>query len=185
MRVPRVVEAGRQAYKRLSDEEAVSLYFELYNKIKETFSGKDFEALLGHCVASLPLVERYVQWFKKTGSGNPVQIPAIYYACRFFPVIGGRGQLENIRELAEFIPELGGYNEYIELAMESVEVARRIRLHLAENPGMNQNQLKEALDYDDGRRFTQLVKDMESLGQLERQRTGKTYQLFLVVGTKP
>jgi len=184
MKIPEVVEVGRREYRRLSDEEAVGLYFELLDKINKAFSRKDFHALLGHCVASFPLVERYAKWFTAIGSGSPVQVPAIYYACRFFPITGAKGQLENIRELVGFVPGLAGYGEYVELAIRSIGTASEIRCYVGEKPSTKQNQLKKALGYDDGRHLSQLVKDMEYLGLLERRRSGKTYELFLGTGTE-
>lgn len=178
--IPRVVQAGRKRYRRLSGEEVVRMYFDLYDKIKVAKSTKDFHAVLHYCVASLPLVERYAKWFQEAESRNPVQVPAIYYACRFFPITGARGQLENILELVEFLPEIGYYREGVEQAIESIETVKSIRACLTANPGTKQNQLRKALEYDDGRHLSQLVKDMELMGQLERRKSRNTYELFLV-----
>ena len=179
-KIPRIVQAGRDAYARLSDEVVVDRYFALYHKIEEAKKRKDFRTLLHGCVASLPFVERYSRWFQESASGNPVQVPAIYYACRFLPITGARGQLENILELAEFLPEISYYIEGVQRAIDSIETVNSIRAYLAQNPGTKQNQLKKALAYDDGRYLSQLVKDMEHMGQLERQKSGNTYELYLV-----
>ena len=178
--VPFVVQAGRKQYRRLSDDQAVDLYFDLYDKIKKALTRKDFRTLMQCCVASLPLVERYVRWFKKSAPGNPVQVPSIYYACRFFPITGAKGQLQNILELVEFLPAIHDYRDCVHLAISSIEIVRSIRSHLTDNPGTKQNKLKKALGYEDGRYLSQLVKDMESLGQLERRKSGNTYELFVL-----
>ena len=179
-KIPRVVQAGRDAYARLSDEVVVDRYFALHHEIEEAKKRKDFRALLHGCVASLPFVERYSKWFQESASGNPVQVPAIYYACRFLPITGARGQLENILELAEFLPEISYYCKGVQRAVDSIETVNSIRTYLAQNPGTKQNQLKKALAYDDGRYLSQLVKDMEHMGQLERHKSGNTYELYLV-----
>jgi len=178
--IPRVVQAGRKEYPRLSDEKAARRYFDLLEKIEAAKSAKDYHALLHGCIASLPLVERYTKWFKKAQSGNPVQVPAIYYACRFLPITGGRGQLDNILELVEFLPEIDHYREGVQRAIASIRTVESIRAYLTKNAGTKQNQLKKALAYDDGRYLSQLVKDMEHMGQLERRKSGNTYELHTV-----
>ena len=157
--IPRVVQAGRKEYPRLSDEKAARRYFDLLEKIEAAKSAKDYHALLHGCIASLPLVERYTKWFKKAQSGNPVQVPAIYYACRFLPITGGRGQLDNILELVEFLPEIDHYREGVQRAIASIRTVESIRAYLTKNAGTKQNQLKKALAYDNGRYLSQLVKD--------------------------
>ncbi|NIA10484.1 MAG: hypothetical protein GWP10_12335 [Nitrospiraceae bacterium] len=177
--VPRLVEAGRKAYRHLSDDAAVDMYFELLDRIKKAFSAKDFQKLLHFCIGTLPLVERYAKWFQKLNSGNPVQVPAIWYACRLLPITGAKGQLENIRELVTFLPPISYYSESVNLAIESIETVKTIRSYLKDNPGTKQNQLKKAIGYNDGRYLSQLVKDMEHMGQLERRKSGNTYELYL------
>jgi len=183
--IPRVIEAGRTAYGHLSDDDAVHLYFDLTEKIQGSFREKDFESLLHYCITCLPLVERYAVWYDRLTERGFTPSPAIYYACRFLPVTGARGQLENIRELVEFLPLLEDFRESVQLAIESIETVKTIRAYLAEHPGTKQNQLKKALDYDDGRYLSQLVKDMEYLGKIERRKSGKTYELYVVDGASP
>ena len=177
--VPKLVEAGRKAYRHLSDDAVVDMYFELHDRIKKAFSAKDFQKLLHVCIGTLPLVERYAEWFQKLNSGNPVQVPAIWYACRLLPITGAKGQLENLRELVAFLPPISYYSESVNLAIESIETVKTIRSYLKDNPGTKQNQLKKAIEYNDGRYLSQLVKDMEHMGQLERRKSGNTYALYL------
>lgn len=182
--VPRLVAAGRKAYSRLSTDEAMQVYFDMQGKRKDAWKAKDISALLRWAMGSLPLTEKHIKHAKsmdritKTKTEN-VYDESISYACRFLPQTGQRGQLENVRELVDFFPELHIYRSNVQLAFESIETIKAIRQHLITNPGTKQNTMKKALNYEDGRHLSLLIKDMEIVGHLERRKSGNTYELHL------
>lgn len=182
--VPRLVEAGRKAYSHLSIDDAMDLYFDLLDKRQAAWKAKDINAILRWSMGILPLTERNLEQTanmdKITGeTTEDSYIDSIYYACRFLPHIAARGQLENVRELVEFFPQLRSYRETVEVAFQSIETIKAIRAHLEDNPGTKQNRMKKALNYEDGRHLSLLLKDMETMGQLERRKSGNTYELYL------
>ena len=182
--VPRLVEAGRKAYSHLSIDDAMSLYFDLKNKRQAAWKARDINALLRWSMGSLSLTERRLEcdanMDKITGDATEDSyIDSIYYACRFLPHIAARGQLENVRELVEFFSQLRSYRETVKLAFQSIETVKAIRAHLKDNPGTKQNRMKKTLNYEDGRHLSLLIKDMETMGQIERRKSGNTYELYL------
>ena len=182
--VPRLVEAGRKAYSHLSIDDAMGLWSDFYNKRQAAWKAKDINDLLRWSMGALPLTERYLEHIanidKITGDRTEDSYcKSIYYACRFLPHIGARGQLENVRELVDFFPQLRLYRESVELAFQSIETIKAIRAYLKDNPGTKQNRIKKALNYEDGRHLSLLIKDMETMGQLERRKSGNTYELYL------
>lgn len=187
--IPRVVEAGRKAYGRKRNEAAVELFFDLSERIPKSVATKDYKAVIQYCIGTLPLLEQRVVYEREMAKqyGNPrgeeelsVAVRAISFACRLLPIVGARGQIENLKEAVDYFSELGMYSESVQLALESIDTVQSIRIHLRTNPGTKQNQLKKAIDHDDGRHLSQLVKDMENLGQLERRKVGNTYELRLI-----
>ena len=187
--VPRLVEAGRKAYSHLSIDDAMSLWSDFYNKRQAAWKAKDINDLLHWSMGALPLTERYLEHVANidniTGdTTEDIYSYSIYYACRFLPLTGARGQLENIRELVDFFPQLRLYQESVELAFQSIETIKAIRAYLKDNPGTKQNRIKKALNYENGRHLSLLIKDMETMGQLERRKSGNTYELYLQASSK-
>ena len=187
--VPRVVEAGRKAYGRHCNDAAIDLFFDISEKIPKAVAAKDYAAVIQYCIGTMPLLEQRVLHERGMAKryGNPrgedeltVAVRAISFACRLLPVTGARGQLLNLKEAVGFFPELNMYCEAVQLALDSIDTVEEIRAYLRANPGTKQSKLKKALSYDDGRHLSQLVKDMENLGQLERQKRDSTHELCIV-----
>ena len=95
--VPRLVEAGRKAYSHLSIDDAMRLDFDLSEKRDAAWKAKDIDDLLRWSMGSLPLTEKRLKHVasidKITGEKTKdVYSQSIYYACRFLPHTGARGQ---------------------------------------------------------------------------------------------
>jgi len=128
---------------------------------------------------ALCLLEPFIKYEKKEYGQVPPVIPAIPEAIYFHAINGARGQLKNIQDIVEFFPELEDYQFTVEQGFVMLDVAARIRKHVGGNPGCHQNKLKKVLEFDDGRLLSRVIHYMEVAGQLERKKSGKTYELYV------
>jgi hypothetical protein len=177
--LPRLVQIARSQYHGVQGEKISHMYYDLLDKIQKSFRKKDVRSLLNYCSLSLPLLELFVNYWKKQPGGFGIQsIPAIELGCRFFAITGARGQLLNIQALVDYVAELRSWEEVVDNAFGMLNVANTIREHVAANPGFKQNKLKSALGYPNARELSYIVRDMQDAGILERKKSGNTYELY-------
>ena len=172
--IPRALLAYREQNKTISDEEATRLYYVHLEKMLA--SKNDASMRLRYAMVCLSYIEPFVRYTSKTGGVPPV-IPPIVEATIFHAINGARGQLENICEIVDFLPELHAYKS--EGGFVMLDLAAKVRTYLAEHPGTLQNKLKKVIEAQDGKLLSRVVHYMEIAGQLERRAEGKTWALFL------
>jgi len=177
--VPAVVGAYRKGHIGVPLEKLVDAYYDSLEKMQA--SKKDAAARLRYAMMCLSFLEPLIKYTKKEWGEVPPSIPAIYEASIFHAINGAEGQLKNILDLVSFFPETRDYRAGVEEGFVILKLARQIRKHLEENPGILQNKLKKALDFDDGRLLSRVVHYMEVAGQLERRKHEKTHELYLKV----
>lgn len=175
--VPAIIQAYRKQNKGVSDAEGNDRYYDCLEKLQK--SKRDARSRLQYATMCLSFLEPFIKCQKKEFGEVPPVIPAIGEATIFHAINGARGQLENILELVKFFPEIDYYIPVVEEGFMMLELAASIRKHLNESPGALQNKLKKPLEFDDGRLISRVVHYMELAGQLERQKSGKTYKLYL------
>ena len=134
--------------------------------------------MLGYCQISISLLEPLIEQTKKEfGTFDIKSIPAIEFGSTFWAVYGAEGQLLNLKEVVECLPELEPWKENIDKAFAMKALASRIYQHVRNNEGCLQKELKKALSVEDGRLVSNVVYYMELVGKLERKKTGNTYSL--------
>lgn len=175
--IPAIVRAYRKQNEGVSDAEGANRYFDCLEKLR---SGKrDARSRLQHAMMCLSFLEPFIKDAKKEFGEVPPVIPAISEATIFQAINGARGQLENILELVKFFPEIHDYIPGVEKGFVMLELAAKIRKHLSKSPGALQDKLKKPLGFNDGRLISGVVHYMELAGQLERKKSGKTYELYI------
>jgi hypothetical protein len=174
--IPRALLAYREQNKNISDEEAHHRYYAALGKLLE--SKTDPHLRLRYAMVCLSYIEPSLRYAKRE-FGVPAGIPAIPEALTFHAINGARGQLESIREIVEFLPDLAPYRFGVEESFHMLDLAAKVRAYLAEHPGTLQNKLKKAIEAQDGKLLSRVVHYMELVGQLERRAEGKTWALFL------
>ncbi len=159
----------------------VGNYFFLLNKILEHKKNKDFKGMLKYCQMSLPLIESLIietkRLYKKF---DIVSIPAIEIGSTFWAIYGAEGQLDNIKEIVYYFPELEPWKEEIDTAYYMKGLASTIYKYVKENPGIEQKSLKKMLNIDDGRVIANVCYHMELTNKLKRKKVGNTYSLNII-----
>ena len=174
-----LVEKFREKHKGVPLKELVDTYYILLGKIGECKRKKDFDAMLMHCQLSISLLEPLIEESKKEwGSFDIQSIPAIELGSIFHAIYGEEGQLLNLKEIVEYLPEIEPWKKTIEKAFAMKELASNIYQHVKANDGCLQKELKEALRVEDGSLVSNVVYYMALVGKLDRGKRGNTYALF-------
>jgi len=183
-KVPAIVERGRRMYRRMSVQDGMDLELRLHYKAQDAKKAKDFDSFLKYSLQTLNLIEkkiaRYREDRRKFGGEHPLYSHGILDACRLLPILGTKAQLNDIRELVDHYPDFDkGLLDLIQRSFEDFETVQTACEYIENNPGTKQNQLKAALGYRDGRHLATLVKDLATVGKIERRVAGKTHELFI------
>jgi hypothetical protein len=177
--IPRLIQAAREQNKHTSDCDADGLYFE--NLLKLRGCTKDARKRLHYAMACLSYIEPFVRYQTRTYGSVPPSIPAIADALALQAINGARDQLEDIREVIDFLPGLQKFKDYRAMAAEAflmLDLAAKVRAYLAEHPGTLQNKLKKAIEAQDGRLLSRVVHYMELAGQIGRKAEGRAWALY-------
>lgn len=178
-KAPPIVKAYRKQNRFKSDAAGCRRYYAALEKLQ--VSKKDAKQRLRYAMVCLSYIEPFINNMKDGFGEIPPIIPAIPEACIFHGIGGARGQLENIRDLVQFFPELSDYTPAVDEGLAILEFARLTREYLRDNPGTLQNKLKKAIGIQDGRLLSRVIHYMEVAQQIRRKAEGKTYALFLEV----
>ena len=122
-----LIEKFREKLINKSDEELTDTYYELLSKIEEAKHKKDYLKLLQYCQTSLSLIEPLIKSTKQLfGNFNIESIPAIEYSLPHLAIIGATGQIENIKEIVDYFPELTRWKPMVEKSFEMRKLASQI-----------------------------------------------------------
>jgi len=180
--IPRALLAYREQNRNTSDYDADGLYFASLERLQAC--KKDASQRLHYAMVCLSYIEPFVRYQTREYGSVPPSIPAISEALTFHAVNGARGQLENIREIIEFLPALDAYKPAVAESFLMLDLAAKVRSYLMEHPGWLQNGLKRAIGASDGRLLSRVLHYMEVGGQIERKRHEKTWELYLTLSRK-
>jgi hypothetical protein len=174
---PRALLVYREQNGSISDEEGTRRYFA---HLEQLMASKHDAALrLRNAMACLSYIEPFVRYMKSLpGDSVPPTIPAIPEALAFHAINGARGQIENIREIIEFLPDLQPYLFGVEESLKMLALAASVREHLAEQPGTLQKDFKKAIGATDGRLLSRVLHYMEVARQIERKPHERTWALY-------
>ena len=136
---PALIQNYRENLK-LNTKEAVDLYYEYLGKIEN--NKLETEERLKYCYLSFPLIESVIKEnIEKYGDFAITSIPALEYVIkRFLPrgikeqPMGTKEQIENLKLIVEYFPELEGWSEYLN---EKIETYQNATPNLAYKGGSN------------------------------------------------
>jgi len=176
-----LIEKFRIKNKGRSDQELVNQYFILMENLQNAKKQKDYSKFIQYCMMTLGLIEPFIRDTKKT-FGNFVvsSIPAIEEVLPHYAVLGQVGQIENVKEVVEYFPELSPWKNNVEKALEMKILASKIYDYVKENPGTLQKHLKKKLDYNDGRLISNVIYYMEIHKKIQRKKTDNSYELTII-----
>lgn len=180
--VPQVLREQRKANQNIPIETLVDAYYNSLEKLQA--SKKDGSARLRYAMMCLVFLEPLITYSKREWGSVPPSIPAIPEAIIFQAINGNKGELENIKDIVGFFPQLGKYQATVEEGFAILDVAAKVREHVRDHPGCLQNGLKKALVSDNGRLISRVVHYMEIAGQIRRKKGGNSYELYIIVTKK-
>jgi hypothetical protein len=161
--------------------ELVDNYYFLLDKIQQYKKNKDFNKMLENCQMSLPLIEPLIVETKRQYKTFDISsIPAIEIGSTFWAIYGDEVQLNNIKEIVYYFPELEPWKEEIDNSYYIKDLASKIYNYVKENPGVEQKSLKKMLNVDDGRIIANVCYYMELTNKLKRRKVGNTYNLTII-----
>ncbi|MEM2991331.1 MAG: hypothetical protein QXQ02_09150, partial [Halobacteria archaeon] len=164
----KLIEEFREAHKGVSPRKLADAYYELLSKTEECKRKRDFNKMLEHCQVSISLLEPLIEQTKKEfGTLDINSIPAIEFGSTFWAIYGAEGQLLNLKEEVEYLPELRPWKETVDRAFIMKGFASRIYQHVKNNEGCLQKELKKTLGVEDGRMLSNVVYYMELVRKKE------------------
>lgn len=176
--VPQVVQGYRKhnAKKKLSV--LVQSYFDMHEKMREAKSRKDYASLIQYCQLGLSMIEPFIVEQKHSyGSFDIKGIPAIEEVLPHYAVIGARGQIENVRDIVWFFPELSPWKKEVENAERMRKIASDVYKFVKNNPDAVQKDLKQNISESDGRFISNVVYYMALHNIVLRVKKGNSYTL--------
>lgn len=172
------MEKFRKHNKEYSVHELVDQYFVLMDKIQKAQRDRNYSKLIQFCQMSLALIEPFIQQSKQMyGKFVASSIPAIEVVLPHYAILGQRGQIENIREMIDYFPELEPWRRLVDEAFEMNKIAGKLYKYLKENPNTLQKNLKKIFSSEDRNLIYRVLHYMESHNKIEKIKSGNTYAL--------
>lgn len=168
---PKIIKKYRSINKGESVKKLHDMYFYFLNQIHEEHKKGNIRKVLKYCQASLQYIEPLILFEKKEyGSFKIKGIPAIDYGLRYFSVHGIKGQIDNIKDIVDYFPELEMHKKDVEEAYVRKDLSSKIYKIAKDNPDILQSSLKKEIGFDDGRFISNTVKYMEDAGLVKRKK---------------
>ncbi len=176
-----LIEKFREKNQDRTDEEQVGQYFKLMVELQNAKKQKDYSKFIQYCMMSLGLIEAFIRDTKKTfGDFVVSSIPAIEEVLPHYAILGYVGQIENIKEVVTYFPELSFLKPKVEKAFEMRILSSKIYEYIKENPGTLQKNLKKKLNYNDGRIISNVIYYMEIHKKIQRKEINNSYELSVI-----
>jgi len=179
-KAPEVIKWIRKVYKNKTDEEITETYYHLLNLAIGAKARGDYKKLVEYYQTMYGLIEILVRYTKKKyGEFDITGIPVIEEGSFFFGLFGLSGQLVNLKEIVDYIPELKTWKKYIDEGFKVLELTPKIIKAIEKHPGTFQTKIKEIVSESDGRLIARILYYLEKMGRIKRVKEGKTYKVFL------
>jgi len=156
-----------------------SRYFTELEKLTSSVTAKDYPSAAAAARASLPLLRSWLEDARGDGDRLDISIPALSQGGTMMAIIGDRDGLSEIRNLVQTFDYLKEYRSEAEDHFRDLDLFEQIREVIRAKPGVLQNRMKTELGIDDGRNASRLVSYLEKSGEIQRAKSGKTYELFM------
>ncbi len=154
-------------------------YFTELEKLTSSVTAKDYPAAAAAARASLPLLRCWLEDKRGDGERLDISIPALSQGGTMMAIVGDKDGLSELRELVRAFEYLKDYRGEAEDHFRDLELFDQIRGVVRAKPGVLQNRMKTELGIDDGRNASRLVSYLEKSGEIQRAKSGKTYELFM------
>lgn len=173
------IDLYRERNKKTSLKKLVDTYYKLLNNILWHKKSKDYKKMLLECEMSLSLIEPLIIDTKREfGKFDLTSIPAIEIGSNFWAVLKDDKNLNILKELVGFFPELSAWKESIDKAFLMKGISSKINEYVKNNSGCMQKELKKNLNFNDGKLISNTIHYMELLGQIRKEKEGNNIKLF-------
>jgi len=179
-KAPEIIKWIRKIYKNTPDRELTETYYQLLNLAIGAKARGDYKKLVEYYQTMYGLTEILVRYTKKEYGRFDIRgIPPIEEGSFFFGLFGLKGQLLNLKEIVEYIPELEAWKKYIDEGFKVLELTPKIIKEIEKHPGIFQTKIKEVVFESDGRLIARILYYLEKMGRIRRIKEGKRYKVFL------
>ena len=177
---PRLVAELRAKHQDQSLSKLTDLYYSLLTKIQEEKKNRDFKKMSMYAQMSLGLIEPLILRSRIVdGSFDLGSIPALEEPLPYYAINGYGGEIQNIEEIVEFLPELSPWKEAVNEAKETASLASRLLKTINDSPGTLQKDIKKLVNVEDGKKVANVLYYMELYEKIRKEKSGNTNQLFV------
>jgi len=165
-----------------SDKHQVEKYYALMNRMKELRRNEKYPEMLEVCQSSWPLIASVIKWRKRN---KPEQkgtqrfsIAPIEIACPFLAAYGSIKALIELRDLVYRGTDLSHYRLKVDEAFIMCWLANKICWKAKTLNGVLQKDLELYLNFKDVRTISRVVRYLEKIGRITREKSGTTYRII-------
>lgn len=178
--IPEIIERFRQANKGKQPDNLVAQYFDLLDKLYKATREKNGSEMLKYSMMSLSLIEPLIISEKKEyGTFVIREMPGIDTFAMLNAVMGNQGQLNNLKDIISFFPELKSWKPISERAFHIKNIVSKIYQYVKNNEGCLQKNLWKSIGIEDKDFIREIVYHMDLMRKLNRKKVGNTYSLFI------
>ncbi len=168
---PEIILRYRKIYEDYPLTTLNDMYFEIMEEITSAKKAGNIPDLLMHSQASFGLFEPLIKYnYQEYGDFRIKTIPALENALIYFAVNGNTGQLKNIKEIVDQFEDLQLYRDKVEKSFKRRKLAASIYKYVKLNPESVQSDLKDNLDFNDGRFISTTIYYMVKAGKISKNR---------------
>jgi len=175
---PQIIIKFRQFYQDKTFSELQEMYFDFLQKILNSEKKGDLKNIIFFCQGSMGLIEPLIIYEKKKfGMFELKKIPSIEYGLIYNSILGNKGQLENIKDIVYYFPELHFLKPEVEKSFIRKDLSSQIYHYVKSNPNCIQSELKNKLNYNDGKLISNTIFYMEKVGKITKTKIGDKVHL--------
>lgn len=153
-------------------------YFVELQRMSQAISAQNYIEAAAATRASIPILQNWLSDPRGDGQRLGIRIPALQQGGTILALTGDLNALQEMQSLVEKFEHLAEYRSAQRDHIEDHAIFGRIRELVRIKPGVKQNTLKQELHIENGRRLARLVGYLEKAGEVQRVKSGKTYELF-------
>lgn len=152
-------------------------YFSLLGELRDAKKAHDWNRAAEVTHGLMDVLPGFVRHSKSEYGDVPPNLPVFTDGARALAIVGDDAGLQRLHTLTREIAELKAWRTPVDEALNDRQNLAEIRRVLAEQPGILQTEVKDAIRAEDGRRVAVLLRQLEKGGEIRRIRYKATYVL--------
>lgn len=167
----------RSQPRRQGSRSASDRYFSLLGELRDAKKARDWNRAAEVTDGLMDVLPGFVRHSKSEFGDVPPNIPVFTDGARALTMVGDDAGLQRLYTLTREIAELKTWRTAVDDALNDRKNLDEIRRVLADQPGILQTEVKDAIGAEDGRRIAVLLRQLEENGEIRRIRYKRTYVL--------